>query len=85
MNKLLGGSVLAVGAASLFALAPAFASMTPGAPMVQCVGGNSCKGQSTCHTATNSCKGQNSCKGKGVISMSKEDCDTAGGTVGTAE
>lgn len=82
MNKLqLSGAALAVGAAAMFALAPAFASDTTSAPMVHCQGGNACKGQSACKTADNSCKGQNSCKGKGVVEMSKEDCEKAGGTV----
>ncbi|MCL5272655.1 MAG: hypothetical protein M1486_05040 [Gammaproteobacteria bacterium] len=82
MNKLqLTGAVLAVGAASMFALAPAFAEEATSAPMVQCQGGNACKGQSTCKTADNACKGQNACKGKGVVEMTKEDCDKAGGTV----
>ncbi len=82
MKKLqLTGTVLAVSAASMFAVAPAFATEATTAPMVQCVGGNACKGQSTCKTADNSCSGQNSCKGKGVVQMTKEDCDKAGGTV----
>lgn len=82
MNKLqLTGAALAVGAASMFALAPAFATDTTTAPMVQCKGGNACKGQSNCKTADNACKGQNSCKGKGVVDMTKEDCEKAGGTV----
>ncbi|MDR3503206.1 MAG: hypothetical protein P4L79_11570 [Legionella sp.] len=82
MNKIkLTGAVLAVGAASMFALAPAFADDTASsAPMVHCKGGNSCKGQSSCKTADNSCKGQNSCKGKGVVKMTKEECEKAGGT-----
>lgn len=83
MNKIkLTGVVLAVGAASMFTLAPAFADDTVmSAPMVQCKGGNACKGQSSCKTADNACKGQNSCKGKGVAEMSQEDCEKAGGTV----
>ena len=74
------GVALAVGAASMFALAPAFAADANAAPMVQCKGGNACKGQSSCKTADNACKGQNACKGKGVSQMSKEDCEKAGGT-----
>lgn len=85
MNKLLlTGAALAVGAASLFAVVPAFADDAPAAAdtKVQCVGGNACKGQSTCKTADNACKGQNSCKGKGVVEMnSKDDCEKAGGKV----
>jgi hypothetical protein len=80
MNKL--QFALAVGAASLFTVAPAFADdASTAAPTVQCKGGNACKGLSTCKSADNACKGQNACKGKGVAEMSKEDCDKAGGTV----
>jgi hypothetical protein len=89
MNKLqLTGVALAIGAASMFALAPAFADEAPAAEgkPVTCVGGNACKGQSACKTSTNACKGQNTCKGKGVVeTKNKEDCDTAGGTVQPAD
>ncbi len=82
MNKLqLTGAVLAVSAASMFALAPAFAMEASTAPLVHCQGGNACKGQSVCKTADNACKGQNSCKGKGTVDLTKEECDKAGGTV----
>ena len=81
MNKIqLTGAALAVGAAALFSVAPAFADDTATlAPMVHCQGGNACKGQSNCKTADNACKGQNACKGKGVVDMSQADCDKAGG------
>ncbi len=46
----------------------------------KCIGGNSCKGHSDCATATTSCKGQNACKGQGFLSMTKSECDAAGGT-----
>lgn len=81
MNKIkLTGVALAVGAASMFALAPAFADDPTTAPLVQCKGGNACKGQSSCKNADNACKGQNACKGKGVAQMSSDDCTKAGGT-----
>ncbi|KTD55996.1 silver efflux pump [Legionella sainthelensi] len=81
MNKIqLTGVALALGAASMFALAPAFAN-DASTGTVKCQGGNACKGQSSCKTADNACKGQNSCKGKGISEVSKEDCDKAGGTV----
>lgn len=48
---------------------------------VHCVGVNSCKGQSECKTASSSCKGLNSCKGQGFLSLTKADCDSAGGKV----
>ena len=48
---------------------------------IHCVGVNTCKGTSDCATASNSCKGQNACKGQGFLSMTKTECDEAGGTV----
>lgn len=83
MNKLqLTGAALAVGAAALFSVAPAFADEAASDAKVHCVGGNACKGQGACKTADNACKGQNSCKGKGMVEMnSKEDCEKAGGKV----
>jgi len=82
MNKLqLTGAALAVGAAAMFAFAPAFADDSATTSMVHCKGANSCKGTGACKTADNSCKGQNACKGKGVSMMSKADCEKAGGTV----
>lgn len=81
MNKLqLTGAALAVGAASMFALAPAFA-VDATTTTIHCKGVNACKGQGSCKTADNACKGQNSCKGKGILEMSKEDCEKQGGTV----
>lgn len=78
--KKLTGVVLAIGAASVFALAPAVSSAADSAN-VNCYGVNGCKGQSACKTADNSCKGQNGCKGKGVVSMGKDECTKAGGKV----
>ena len=81
MNKLqLTGAVIAIAAASMFAITPAVAAEVA-SNQVKCSGVNACKGQGSCKTANNSCKGQNSCKGKGVSLMTKEDCDKAGGTV----
>lgn len=47
----------------------------------KCVGGNACKGQGECHTATHDCSGQNSCKGKGWVQLTPEECEAAGGTL----
>ena len=82
MNKAVKVSsfVLAIGAASMFALAPVSASANTH-HTVKCSGINSCKGKSSCKSASNSCKGQNSCKGKGWIMTSKKHCDKKGGTV----
>jgi hypothetical protein len=48
---------------------------------VNCLGVNSCKGQSACKTASNACAGQNGCGGKGFIELTEEECKTKGGTV----
>ena len=75
------GSVLAAAALALavsgIAPVPAHADDAK----VHCVGVNSCKGQSECKTASSSCKGLNSCKGQGFLSMTKAECDSAGGKV----
>ena len=69
---------LAAAAAAMFALAPVTASASE---EVQCVGGNACKGQSACKTATSECKGLNACKGQGFIMTTAAACTEAGGTV----
>jgi hypothetical protein len=77
----LTGAVLATSVALLFAAQPLMADDSSGA-QVKCLGGNSCKGQSSCQTASNSCQGQNSCKGKGwVMTSSADECTKKGGTV----
>jgi hypothetical protein len=76
--KKISGVALAATAATLFAIAPmnvAANSHSSG----KCVGGNSCKGQSFCHTATTGCAGQNSCKGQGWIKATKAECTDKGG------
>jgi hypothetical protein len=78
-TKKLAGVVIAIGAASMFALAPVVASAASH-HMVPCAGVNACKGHSSCKTADNACKGQNACKGKGVVSLSKSQCEQVGGT-----
>jgi len=45
----------------------------------KCVGGNSCKGQSACATASTSCAGQNACQGQGWTETTKAECEEAGG------
>lgn len=67
------GVALAATAATLFTIAPLNLSASQQASG-KCVGGNSCKGQSFCHTATTSCAGQNSCKGQGWIKATKAEC-----------
>lgn len=46
---------------------------------VDCLGVNSCKGQSECKTSGNACKGQNECKGHGSLSMTAAACAASGG------
>jgi len=69
------GTTIAAAAAALLlagaALAPAVQAEES---MGQCIGGNSCKGQGACKSASNACKGQNACKGKGFLSLTKSDC-----------
>ncbi len=74
-------------AAAAFALAISGTTIATTAPAqaadakVQCVGVNSCKGQSACKTANSQCKGLNSCKGQGFLELTKAECDEQGGTV----
>ena len=74
---------LAAAAAAMFALAPISASAD--SHEVKCVGGNACKGQSTCKTANSECKGLNACKGQGFVMVTAAACTEAGGTVEEAE
>lgn len=76
--KKTSGLALATAAAALLSIAP-MTGMADGAK-VKCVGGNACKGQSACATATTGCNGQNSCKGHGWTKVSAEECKAAGGT-----
>lgn len=73
----LTGVVLAIGAASVFALAPAVS--TAAGKEVKCHGVNACKGKASCKSAENGCKGKNSCKGTGYVEMSKAQCEQVGG------
>lgn len=76
--KKISGAALAVTAATLFSVAPMNAAASDGA-QGKCMGGNSCKGQSFCHTPTSACGGMNSCKGQGWIKTTKAECDEKGG------
>jgi hypothetical protein len=88
MNRTrIAGAMLATAVALAFTGSVVSAEDTPGsAPtQIKCVGGNACKGQSACKTATSGsdCKGKNSCKGKGyVITADAKSCEAAGGHVG---
>lgn len=78
----LGAAALATAAAAMFMAAPVTAGTThdgASASQGQCIGGNACKGQSACKTASSSCKGMNSCKGEGYVMSSKAECKDLGG------
>jgi uncharacterized membrane protein len=78
----INGTAIAIAAVSivLAGAAPPAKAATTG--KVQCVGANSCKGKSDCHTPKNACKGTNSCKGQGWIHKeSAQACAEAGGKV----
>ena len=80
----LTGALLATAVGLLFTAQPPLADQNQSQPQAQvkCVGGNSCKGQSSCKSATNDCKGQNACKGKGfVMTASASECTDKGGHV----
>ncbi|MHB8380869.1 MAG: BufA2 family periplasmic bufferin-type metallophore [Candidatus Binataceae bacterium] len=86
----LRGAMLATAVALMFtgsAIAADSAGSSTAAPaQVKCVGGNSCKGQSACKSASNGCQGQNSCKGKGyVLTSNAQQCAKQGGHAGKAD
>ncbi len=76
-SKQFSGVILATAAAALFSIAPVTA--TAEEKQGKCIAGNSCKGLSSCHTATSACAGQNSCKGRGWIKTTRSDCEAKGG------
>jgi hypothetical protein len=76
-------STLAITAVSLalsgVVLTPAHAAK---AGKVHCLGINSCKAKSDCHTPKNACKGMNACKAQGWLNVESEKaCTDAGGKV----
>lgn len=85
------GAMLATAVGVMFLVRPALAdnssqgqaqSSSQAQSQVKCVGGNSCKGQSACMSASNSCMGQNACKGKGyVMATNAQECAQKGGHV----
>jgi hypothetical protein len=82
-KKALTGAVLAAAVSAIFLTAPVFAQDSSGNSSqanVKCVGGNSCKGQSSCKGGNHSCKGLNSCKGQGFVNTSTaQECTDKGG------
>jgi hypothetical protein len=82
-RKTLTGAILATAVGAMFLTTPAFAqdsSSGSSQATVKCIGGNSCKAQSSCKGASNSCKGKNGCKGQGfTMTSSVEECTSKGG------
>jgi uncharacterized membrane protein len=82
--KKLSGIALAAAAAGLLlsgaVSADEYATDKKADANIKCAGINSCKGQTSCKSASNECKGKNSCKGKGFLAVSKEECVTKKGT-----
>ena len=82
-RKTLTGAVLAAAVGAMFLTPPVFAQDSSSGSMqatVKCVGGNSCKGQSSCKGGNHSCKGLNSCKGQGFVNTaSAQECTDKGG------
>jgi len=70
------GMALATAAALLFG-SVAVNTADAADAKIKCQGGNACKGQGACATATNACQGQNSCKGKSYVLLTKEECEAA--------
>lgn len=80
-------TVIASAAAALFVLGAAGGALADShgdhgeTGKVKCMGGNACKGQGECHTASHDCGGKNSCKGKGWVKLTPDECEAAGGTL----
>lgn len=76
------GLTIAAAAAIAFATAPITSNIAQAAAKkVPCYGVNSCKGKSTCKTATSDCKGYNDCKGKGMVMKTASQCKKLGGSL----
>src|SRR5207249_11516817 len=76
------GMLIASAAASLImagALTARADQGKTGGGMVNCAGGNACKGEGSCATAENSCAGKNGCKGKGGVETAAAGCAQKGG------
>jgi len=83
-RKSVSGAFLAAAVGVMFLNTPLLAQTSSAnsanPSTVKCIGGNSCKGQSSCKSANNGCMGQNACKGKGwVTTVSAKACTDKGG------
>jgi uncharacterized membrane protein len=85
VKEMLKGAVIAAAVGSLFASGAAQAKekeKKASSSTVKCAGVNECKGQGSCHSASNACKGQNGCKGQGTTEVkSDKECTDKGGKV----
>jgi uncharacterized membrane protein len=86
MNKsAISGAILASAVALAFLGNNVQAQSSTSAPAsaaakVKCIGGNDCKGQSACKTASSPGPGQNSCKGQGFVrTATTQECTDKGG------
>lgn len=81
-NDKLNGAALAAAAVSLVLAGGVHPVAAATTAKVHCLGTNSCKGKSDCHTPKNACKGMNACKAQGwVFKESEKACEEAGGKV----
>lgn len=81
-NDRLNGPSLAIAAVSLVLAGGVLPVAAATTAKVHCLGANSCKGKSDCHTPKNACKGMNACKAQGwVFKDSEKACEDAGGKV----
>jgi len=86
-KKKLTGAAIAAAAAGLLMSGSVLADGDHGTKKheeakVKCAGINSCKGKTSCKSASNECKGKNSCKGKGwKATATNAECIEKGGNV----
>lgn len=81
-RRAINGSVIAAAAGGLFfAMYKTVDIIVPAAQAgeIACYGINTCKGLSSCTTASNACMGQNECKGLGLVNIAEKQCYTKGG------
>jgi hypothetical protein len=77
------GMMIAASVAGMFAMGAAGVASAgeKKGEEINCQGLNACKGQGSCHSASNACAGKNGCKGKGNMKMTKDECLAKGGKV----
>ena len=81
-RRAISGTVIATAAAGIFfAMYKTVDTIVPAARAgeIACYGINSCKGLSSCTTASNACMGQNECKSLGLVNIAEKQCYAQGG------